>query len=133
MSSTVKKAFASLGGSSDPLQPVEGGQVKYALETSTTYPCLVWHSVAGGGTTAVAAAAEPAPAAPAAAKKVIEADAAELEEIVILGKEKPRCVAVCVNDTVPVLTGHGLIKSKLETLFRAGFFCGRIMDCRNVT
>lgn len=85
VSSSVKKTYLSVGeGPAPNLQEAVPGEVSYALENSVTYTALTWHTLTGPSPSATAAAE--AATAKGQAVKVTGADA-ELEEIVILGKE----------------------------------------------
>ncbi len=88
MSSRVKKSYQSLGeGPASSLAAVEAGEVRYALENSASFPQLGWTTLAAPAPGSTPAAANGG-GAHSAAVKVTGADA-ELEEIVILGKERP--------------------------------------------
>ena len=103
----MSKPFLSLVGSVDAsdLRAVEAGEVKYALENSMTFPALVWTTLAGPPPGSAAAAAATAAVKPAAAAPVKVTDA-ELEEIVILGKDG-RSVLVSNNQGFEVvLSGY---------------------------
>ncbi len=87
MSSLVKKSYQSLGeGPASSLAAVEAGEVRYALENSDSFPQLGWTTLAAPAPGSTPAAN--GSGAHSAAVKVTGADA-ELEEIVILGKERP--------------------------------------------
>jgi hypothetical protein len=89
VSSLVKKSYQSLGeGPASSLAAVEAGEVRYALENSASFPQLGWTTLAAPPPGSAPAAANGGGGAHSAAVKVTGADA-ELEEIVILGKERP--------------------------------------------